>query len=71
MFFSPRRRRRTYHTELYPIISGVNYGNVYRLVDTHRQERINGITSKRKNAEDRIPKISSEKNKQMIKDTKK
>jgi hypothetical protein len=70
MFFSLRRM--AYHTELYPIIiSGVNYGNVYRLVDTHRQERINGITSKRNNAEDRIPKIPSEKNKQMIKDTEK
>lgn len=46
---------------------GVNYRNVYRIVDAYRQERINGITSKRNNA-GRIPKISSEKNKQMIKD---
>jgi transposase len=46
---------------------GVNYRNVYRIVDAYRQERINGIMSKRNNA-GRIPKISSEKNKQMIKD---
>ncbi len=46
---------------------GVNYRNVYRIVDAYRQERINGTTSKRNNA-GRIPKISSEKNKQMIKD---
>ena len=41
--------------------------NVYRIVDAYRQERLNGIRSKRNNA-GRIPKISSEKNKQMIKD---
>jgi transposase len=46
---------------------GVNYRNVYRIVDAYRQERLNGITSKRNNA-GRISKISSEKNKQMIKD---
>ena len=46
---------------------GVNYMNVYRIVDAYRQERLNGIRSKRNNA-GRIPKISSEKNKQMIKD---
>jgi transposase len=46
---------------------GVNYRNVYRIVDAYRQERLNGIRSKRNNA-GRIPKISSEKNKQMIKD---
>jgi transposase len=46
---------------------GVNYMNIYRIVDAYRQERLNGIRSKRNNA-GRIPKISSEKNKQMIKD---
>jgi transposase len=45
----------------------VNYRNVYRMVDAYRQKGLNGITSKRNNA-GRIPKISSEKNKQMIKD---
>jgi transposase len=46
---------------------GVNYRNVYRIVDAYRQERLNGIASKRSSA-GRTPKISSEKNKQMIKD---
>jgi transposase len=46
---------------------GVNYRNVYRIVDAYRQKRLNGIRSNRNNA-GRIPKISSEKNKQMIKD---
>lgn len=46
---------------------GVNYRNVFRIVDAYRQKRLNGIRSNRNNA-GRIPKISSEKNKQMIKD---
>jgi transposase len=43
---------------------GVNYRNVYRIVDVYRKEEdgLDGIRSKRKNA-GRIPNISSEKNK--------
>jgi transposase len=46
---------------------GVNYRNVYRMLKSYKEHGLSGIRSKRRNA-GRIPKISSEKNKQMIKD---
>jgi len=46
---------------------GVNYRNVYRMIESYKERGLGGIRSKRKNA-GRIPKISLEKNKQMIKD---
>ena len=46
---------------------GVNYRNVYRMVKSYKEHGLGGIRSKRRNA-GRIPKISSDKNKQMIKD---
>src|SRR5437868_9079834 len=48
-------------------ILGVNYRNVYYMIKSYKEYGLDGIKSKRKNA-GRIPKISSEKNKQMIKD---
>ena len=47
---------------------GVNYRNVYRMIKSYKEHGLDGIRSKRMNA-GRIPKISSDKNKQMIKDT--
>ncbi len=46
---------------------GVNYRNVYRMVKSYKEQGLDGIKSKRKNA-GRIPKISSDKNKLMIKE---
>ena len=46
---------------------GVNYRNVYRMLKSYKKHGLSGISSKRRNA-GRIPKISSDKNKQMIKD---
>ena len=46
---------------------GVNYRNVYYMIKSYKEYGLRGIKSKRKNA-GRIPKISSEKNKQIIKD---
>jgi transposase len=45
----------------------VNYRNVYSWIREYKQQGLDGIRSKRKNA-GRISKISSDKNKQMIKD---
>ena len=45
----------------------VNYRNVYYMIKSYKEYGLRGIKSKRKNA-GRIPKISSEKNKQIIKD---
>ncbi|MDP9342739.1 MAG: helix-turn-helix domain-containing protein [Actinomycetota bacterium] len=45
----------------------VNYRNVYRMIDAYRKYGLDGIRSKRKNA-GKIPKISSEKNKELIKE---
>ena len=45
----------------------VNYRNVYRMVKSYKEQGLDGIKSKRKNA-GRIPKISSDKNKLMIKE---
>ena len=47
---------------------GVNYRNVYYMIKSYKEHCLDGIRSKRKNA-GRIPKISSDKNKQLIKDT--
>jgi transposase len=47
---------------------GVNYRNVYYMIKSYKEYCLDGIRSKRKNA-GRIPKISSDKNKQLIKDT--
>jgi transposase len=47
---------------------GVNYRNVYYMIKLYKEYCLDGIRSKRKNA-GRIPKISSDKNKQLIKDT--
>jgi transposase len=44
----------------------VNYRNVYDWIKEYKRYGLDGIRSKRKNA-GRIPKISSDKNKQMIK----
>ena len=46
---------------------GVNYRNVYYMVKSYKEHGLDGIRSKRKNA-GRIPKISSIKNKLMIKE---
>ena len=46
---------------------GVNYRNIYRMVKSYKEQGLDGIKSKRKNA-GRIPKISSDKNKLMIKE---
>jgi transposase len=46
---------------------GVNYRNVYYMVKSYNEHGLDGIRSKRKNA-GRIPKISSEENKLMIKE---
>lgn len=45
----------------------VNYRNVYRMIDAYRKDGLDGIRSKRKNA-GRIPEISSENNKRLIKE---
>lgn len=45
----------------------VNYRNVYNWMQEYKQQGLDGIRSKRKNA-GRIPRISSDKNKQMIKE---
>lgn len=45
----------------------VNYRNVYNWINEYKQQGLDGIRSKRKNA-GRLPKISSDKNKQMIKE---
>ena len=45
---------------------GVNYRNVYYMTKSYKEHGLGGIRSKRKNA-GRIPKISSEKNQQKIK----
>jgi transposase len=45
----------------------VNYRNVYYMIKSYKEYGIDGIRSKRSNA-GRIPKISSDKNKQMIKE---
>ena len=45
----------------------VNYRNVYNWIKEYKEYGLNGIRSKRNNA-GRIPKISSDKNKQMIKE---
>lgn len=45
----------------------VNYRNVYNWIQEYKEYGLDGIKSKRKNA-GRIPKISSDKNKQMIKE---
>jgi transposase len=45
----------------------VNYRNVYNWIKEYKEYGLNGIRSKRNNA-GRIPKISSNKNKQMIKE---
>ena len=45
----------------------VNYRNVYNWIQEYKEYGLDGIRSKRKNA-GRIPKISSDKNKQMIKE---
>src|SRR2546428_12178997 len=45
----------------------VNYRNVYYMIKSYKENGLDGIRSKRNNA-DRIPKISSDKNKQMIKE---
>jgi transposase len=45
----------------------VNYRNVYNWIQEYKQQGLDGIRSKRKNA-GRIPKISSDKNKQIIKE---
>jgi transposase len=50
------------------MILGVNYRNVYYMIKSYKGHGLGGIKSKRKNA-GRIPKISSDKNKQLIKDT--
>jgi transposase len=46
---------------------GVNYRNVYRMVKSYKEQGLDGIKGKRKNA-GRIPKISSDKNKLIIKE---
>jgi transposase len=46
---------------------GVNYRNIYRMIKSYKEYGLDGIKSKRKNA-GRIPKISSDKNKLMIKE---
>ena len=45
----------------------VNYRNVYNWIKEYKEYGLDGIRSKRNNA-GRIPKISSDKNKQMIKE---
>jgi transposase len=45
----------------------VNYRNVYNWIKEYKEYGLDGIRSKRNNA-GRIPKISSDKNKQMIRD---
>ena len=45
----------------------VNYRNVYNWIKEHKEYGLDGIRSKRNNA-GRIPKISSDKNKKMIKE---
>lgn len=45
----------------------VNYRNVYNWIKEYKEYGLDGIRSKRKNA-GRIPKISSDKNKKMIKE---
>ena len=45
----------------------VNYRNAYRWIKEYKEYGLDGIRSKRNNA-GRIPKISSDKNKQMIKE---
>ena len=46
----------------------VNYRNVYNWLKDYKEYGLNGIRSQRNNA-GRIPKISSNENKQLIKDT--
>jgi transposase len=46
---------------------GINYRNIYYMIKSYKEHGLGGIRSKRSNA-GRIPKISSEKNKQIIKD---
>jgi transposase len=46
---------------------GVNYRNVYYMIKSYKEHGLDGIRSRRKNA-GRIPKISSDKNKLMIKE---
>jgi putative transposase len=46
---------------------GVNYRNVYDWIDNYRKEGLDGIRNKRKNG-GRRPVISTEKNKELIKD---
>jgi transposase len=46
---------------------GVNYRNVYYMIKSYKEHGLDVIRSKRKNA-GRIPKISSDKNKLMIKE---
>ena len=45
----------------------VNYRNVYNWIKEHKEYGLDGIRSKRNNA-GRIPKISSDKNKEMVKE---
>ena len=46
----------------------VNYRNVYYMVRSYKEHGLGGIKSKRRNAVSKKPKISSEKNKYMIKE---